>query len=329
MRLLILLLPMILFGEGASIKQLFNVTTTKVKKLKSAHTKKSYGYVKIDESRIYHVAPRFGGFVEQLYADKIYKKVKRGEPLAVVYSPEVYKAKEEYLKSYSYTRGKSTNGMLKSAKLKLLLLGVSQKEITQLLKDKKVSLNTTIYSPADGYIYSKTITNGSAFFAKNRLFEIVDLSSVWVEAKVFEEDLAFFNSAKSFEISFKTTKKIYRATTALLYPKIEEKETLLSMRLTLQNSDNKLFEGMYATILTRDKEQEYLVLPQSAVIRTNGKFYVFMVSEFKGEYEPIEVSVEVLDTESYLIKSGLVAGDEVVNNALFMMDSDAQINGLY
>jgi Cu(I)/Ag(I) efflux system membrane fusion protein len=74
--------------------------------------------------------------------------------------------------------------------------------------------------------------------------------------------------------------------------------------------------------------REYLTLSQSAVIRKNGKYYVFIVSEFQGEYEPKEIKAEALNNETYIIQ-GLNAGDEVVNNAMFMMDSDAQINGLF
>ena len=86
---------------------------------------------------------------------------------------------------------------------------------------------------------------------------------------------------------------------------------------------------MYADVVSKDKPKEYLTLPQSAVILKDGKYYAFIVGEFEGEYEPIEVNVKPLDNKTYVITSGLNAGDEVVNNALFMMDSDAQINGLF
>ncbi|MEN4053625.1 MULTISPECIES: efflux RND transporter periplasmic adaptor subunit [Sulfurimonas] len=327
---LALLLPLAIFAkEKPTVQQLFSVQTVKVKKVNTSHSKKNYGYVVADEARIYDVSPRFGGFVEKLYADKIYKYVKKGEPLVTLYSPEVYKAKEDYLNSYNYAKIRNNKGMLKSAKRKLELLGVDAREIAAVLKEKNVSPNTTIYAPTSGYIFTKNIVNGAAFNAKNRLFEIVNLDEIWVETKIFEDDVNWIKNANTFEVSFKTTPKIYKTSNKLLYPNLDPKEATLTMRLRLKNPDHRLFPGMYADVLSRDKARTYLTLPQSAVIRKDGRYYAFMIGEFEGEYEPVEVSVKPLNNQTYIILDGLSAGDEVVNNALFMMDSDAQINGLY
>jgi len=328
--LLALLLPLVLFAkEKPTVEQLFSVETVKVKKVHTSHAKKNYGYVVADEARIYDVSPRFGGFVEKLYADKIYKYVKKGEALVTLYSPEVYKAKEDYLNSYNYTKVRKNKGMLESAKRKLELLGVDDREIATVLKEKKVSPNTTIYAPISGYIFTKNIVAGSAFMAKNKLFEIINLNEVWVEVKVFEDDVKWMRDANDFSVSFKTTPKVYTTNNKLLYPNLDPKEATLTMRLRLQNPDHALFPGMYANVLSKDKAKTYLTLPQSAVIRKDGKYYAFMVGEFEGEYEPVEVSVKPLNNQTYTVLEGLSEGDEVVNNALFMMDSDAQINGLY
>ena len=325
----LLLLSITLFAKEATVEQLFSVQTVKVKEESVSHAKKNYGFVKADEARVHHIAPRFGGFVEKIYADKIYTYVKKGDALVTVYSPEVYKAKEDYLNSYNYTKTRKNKGMLKSAKLKLSLLGVSNKEINRLIKNKKVSQNTTIYAPVSGYIFKKNISDGSAFNAKTQLYEIVNLDEVWVEAKVFEQDIVWLKNAKNFDISFKSTPKHYKATSTLLYPKLDEKEATLTLRLRVKNPRLTLFPGMYANVLSRDKKQTYLTLPSDAVLRKDGKNYVFVVGEFEGEYDPLEVSVKPLNAHTYIITDGLIAGDEVVSNALFMMDSDAQINGLY
>jgi len=329
--ILYLLLPLLLFANGTTVEQLFSVQTLKVQKELSFHSKKNYGYVVADEARVYSIAPRFGGFVEKIYADKIYTYVKKGTPLVSVYSPEVYKAKEEYINSYNYTkkRASTNNGMLHSAKLKLELLGVSQKEIKELLSTKKVSKNTTIYAPVSGYIFKKNITHGSAFNAKNELYEIVNLDEVWVETKVFEDDIAWLKNTDDFSISVKSSTKTYKASSKLLYPELNPKDATLTLRLRVKNSEKELFPGMYANVISQDKKQEYLTLPTNAVMRKDGKYYVFVVGEYEGEYDPLEVSVKPLNSHKYIITDGLNAGDEVVANALFMMDSDAQINGLY
>ena len=329
LKFILLFIPFIVLAKGPSVEQLFSVQTVKVKQVKTSHSKKNYGYVVADEAKVYDVSPRFGGYVEKLYADKIYKYVKKGEPLAVVYSPEVYKAKEDYINSYNYTKNRQNNGMLKSAKLKLALLNVAPNEIAEVVKKRKVSPNTTIYAPQSGYIFMKNIDEGSAFNAKTKLFEIVNLDDVWVEVKVFEDDLKWLKTAKEFRVSFKTTDKIYETDSKFFYPNLNPKEATLTMRLILKNKDHTLFPGMYANVVSQDKKNVYLTLPQSAVILKDGKYYAFVVGEFEGEYEPVEVHVKPLNNKTYIITSGLNAGDEVVNNALFMMDSDAQINGLY
>jgi Cu(I)/Ag(I) efflux system membrane fusion protein len=327
--LLTLLLPFALFAKEINVQQLFSVQTVKVKQESTSHKKKNFGFVKEDETRVYVLAPRFGGFVLTLRADSIYKYFKKGEPLASVYSPEVYKAKEEYLNSYNYTKNRKNKGMLQSAKLKLKLLGVSELEIKALVKNKKISTYTTIYAPVSGYIFSKNISKGSAFKPKEILFEIVNLDRVWVEAKVYEEDINWLKNASSFQVNFKSTQKVYNATHPFVYPKIKEGEATLTLRLQLDNLEHKLFPGMYASVLSQDKEKKRLTLPQTAVIRKDAKFYAFVLGEYEGEYEPVEIKVKILNNETYIITEGLNAGDEVVNNALFMMDSDAQINGLY
>ena len=328
-KLLLTLLPLALLAQENTVEQLFSVQSVKVKEETTAHSKKAYGYVKADEARVYAVTPRFGGYVVELFADKIYKYVKKGDALVSVYSPEVYKAKEDYLNSFNYTKNRKSKSMLKSAKLKLELLGVSNKEITGILKTKSVSQNTTIYAQKSGYIFVKNISNGSAFNAKTKLFEIVNLDEVWVEMKVYENDLAWMKEVQNFSVSFKSTNKSYISTSKLLYPKLNEKEANFTLRLRLKNADLELFPGMYATVLAQDKSQNHLTLPQTAVIRKNAKHYVFIVGDFKGEYEPKEVQVTVLNANTYIVQGGLELNDEVVNNALFMMDSDAQINALY
>jgi len=327
--LLIGLLPLSLMAQGSSVEQLFSVQTVKVKQEIRSHSKKNYGFVKADEARVHHIAPRFGGFVEKIYADKIYKYVKKGEALVSVYSPEVYKAKEDYLNSYKYTKNKSNKGMLQSAKLNLELLGISDKEIDSLVKSKKISQNTTIYAPVSGYIFKKSISDGSAFNAKAQLFEIVNLDEVWVEAKVFEDDINWLKNADKFELHFKSTPKTYTATSKLFYPMLDEKEATMTLRLRVKNPNKELFVGMYASVLSQDEKATYLTLPSNAVMRKDGKYYVFVVGEYEGEYDPMEVSVKPLNAHTYIITDGLSTGDEVVSNALFMMDSDAQINGLY
>lgn len=323
---LLLLLYVGLFAKNATIKQLFNIQTVKVKSTTIAQNQKYYGYVKEDDSKVYDVTTRFDGYIEELKANKSYMYIQRGDLLATVYSPDVLRAKEEYLSIYSFTKKFPNKAMMESAKERLTLLGVDAKEIQMIEKDAKVSRTTNIYAPASGFIYEKNVVKGSAFSTKQALFKIVNLSNVWVEVAIYPQDLDLVSKFSEFTISSPVGD--FRAKKELLYPKLNAKDAPFTLRVSVQNPKGKLLSGMYVSVSADTKKESYLTLPSSAVIFKNAKYYVFVKGEYQGEYEPRVIEAKELDAHSYRVK-GLKDGDEVVNNALFMMDSDAQINGLY
>lgn len=329
-RLLILLLCTVpLMAKEATVRQLFSVQTVKVKEEKTALSLENYGYVKADESKIYDVSPRFGGYIKTLYADKLYQKVKKGERLAKVYSPEVLQSKEGYINAISYDKKRSNPEMVQSARVKLQLLDLPEYEIDALKKRGRAREESYIYSPSDGYLFEKNVNNRAAFSAKQKLFTIVNLEKVWIEVKIYQKDLYRYRELNNFSVKVVGLEKAFKATKLQLYPNIDPKEATATLRLEAVNKKGELLPGMYATITASGSAESRLTLPSTAVIRKNGKYYVFGIGEYEGEYAPIAVDAEVLDADTYEIKSALKKGDEVVNNALFMMDSDAQINGLY
>lgn len=327
--IMVMVLCMPLLASEATVKQLFSVQTVKVKEQKRAISLKNFGYVMADEARIYDVVPRFGGYIMTLYADRIYQKVAKGERLAKVYSPEVLQSKEDYINSINYDRKRPNPGMVESAREKLQLLGVSNAEIEALKKRGKAREYNYIYAPFGGYLFTKSVNNRGAFNVKQKLFTIVDLDRVWIEVKIYQSDLLRYRKLNEFHVKVEGIEQLFKATKRQLYPNIDPKEATATLRLEADNSSGELSPGMYVTVTASGSAENYLTLPVTAVIRKNGGYYVFGVSEFEGEYEPIEIDAEMLDSATYIIKSGLRKGDEVVNNALFMMDSDAQLNSLY
>ena len=326
---LILMIFSTLQAKEISVEQLFNIQTIKVKEISYAQNIQSYGFVKVDDARVYDVTPRFGGFVEVLYADTLFQKVSKGQKLVKVYSPEVLKAKDDYINTLNFVRKSPNQNMLKSARTKLQLLNVSQSEIDALTKKLQSSYFTSIVSPADGYVFEKNLNNNSAFNVKEKLFTIINLDKVWVEVKIHQDQVPQLHNIVNYTLTTPAYKQSFKAKKLQLLPKLDEQEEALTLRLEVQNKNHLLKPGMYATVTMASKKQSSLSLPSTAVIRKNGTFYAFVVGEYEGEYEPVELEVEVLNPDTYKILSGLEVGDEVVNNALFMMDSDAQINGLY
>ena len=216
--------------------------------------------------------------------------------------------------------------MIHSSKTKLQLLKIPIHEINTNTKNRNF---TTITSPVNGFVFKKSLNNNSAFNAKKVLFEIVNLDSVWVEVKIHQNQYPLLSKIDSFTLTSPAFKESFQATNSGIYPKLDETQESLTLRLEVQNKNLLLKPGMYMSVTMSQKSNTYLTLPTTAVIRKNGVFYVFVVGEYEGEYEPLQIEVEVLNPDTYIVKSGLNVDEEVVNNALFMMDSDAQVNGLY
>ncbi len=316
-------------SQRPTIEQLFNVKTVQVKEMTASQKQINFGYIVAQDSLMVDVLTWYSGFVNVLHADTLYKKVQKGDLLAKVYSPEVYQAKQDYLNSINYNLEHAAPGMLQSAKAKLSLLGVSQKEIDQIKKDLIVDEFTMIYAPISGWIFEKNINQGSYFSSKKRLFQIVNLKKVWMEVKLFQNELTKLDTLENFSVMPKGTNKVYQAEKSLLYPMINPKEATATLRLILDNEDEILKPGMYAKVHASTASKSRLVIPRTAAIRKNGIWYAFLATEFKGEYEPIVIDVKPLDNKTFEVIKGLNSKDILVNNALFMMDSDAQINGIY
>jgi Cu(I)/Ag(I) efflux system membrane fusion protein len=318
----------VLWAKPAPIIQQFNVTTVKVKRSEvTANVGKNFGYLRGDESQESIIALRFGGYVEKLRATETYQHISKGEVIAEVYSPEVLQAKDEYLSSLKYNAIRPNPGMVQSTKERLIYLGVPMSEITAIEKTGTAGSTTTVRSPVTGYIFDKKIDKGSAFGAMQPLFRVVRLDPIWLEMKFPPEQLEALQKVDSYEIRVTGFERPLYAKRGKIYPNTNPSESTLTMRLSLPNPSGKLFPGMYAAITPMMHTSGALVVPRSAVIRKKGKWFCFKKGGYEGEYEPVEVDAVAVGNDRYEIRSGLGEGDEVVANALFMIDSDAQING--
>jgi Cu(I)/Ag(I) efflux system membrane fusion protein len=327
---LLAFLPLFLAAaERPSVEQLFAVRTVKVQKTDAAAKQTNYGYVRAEESRVVDVSPRYGGYVETLYADTRYRKVKKGEALARVYSPEVLQAKEDYLTALRFNEKRPSPAMVRSVRNKLELLGVGRSEIDAVRTQMRADALTTVRAPASGWIFEKSVSKGSAFKAGMKLFRVVNLERVWVETQLYQQELPRLENLTEFTVRATGAAKAYRAEKVLLYPDIDPKASTATLRLAVDNKNGELMPGMYAAVTSSAASVPRFTLPRSAVIRKNGAWYVFRVGDFKGIYDPEKIDAKPLDKERFEVLSGLQEGDEVVDNALFMLDADAQISGLY
>lgn len=324
MKLTSLIFCALLFVSGAEAKQLFNVKTIEVKKVLEGSVKEFYGYTKANEESVKEVALRYDAYIEQLYVNKSFSTVKKGEPLAKLYSQEVYTAELELINAQRI----KSEAMTQSIVQKLKLMGVDERSIQKILNDKNVPETITIASPYNGTVTLKAVNQGGFIPKGTKLYEVSDYSTLWLIVKVYEKDLPFVKEAKSADIVFDMNpSKTYHAKIDFIYPKIDPQTKSVDVRLLIENKELELFENAFAKARFGTAKREYLALPKSAVMTKGAKTSVFVKGEFEGEYEQKEVEAKRLNNDTFEILKGLKEGDVVVANALFMMDADAQNNG--
>jgi membrane fusion protein, copper/silver efflux system len=204
------------------------------------------GNVSFDESRLSRVVSRVSGYVEKLYVDKTFATVREGEPLAEIYSPDLYSTAQTLLLD---AKGGSRADLLASTRKRLELLGVSPEEIDAIVASGKASPRLLIRSPRSGYVIEKKVVVGSNVEPGMTLLEVADLSAVWVEAEVYEKDIAFLQPGQVVEASVEALpNRTFRGKLALVYPRLDVATRTNRIRFEMDNSGRELRPGMFATV---------------------------------------------------------------------------------
>ncbi|MGC1272235.1 MAG: efflux RND transporter periplasmic adaptor subunit [Planctomycetaceae bacterium] len=207
---------------------------------------RTVGYVTYDEAKLSEVVTRVGGYVEKLFVDETFQLVAEGDPLAEVYSPELYQAAQELV----LIRGRrQLENLVGSAREKLRLLGVSDQEIDEIWKTGNTDARLVIRSPQSGHVIRKSVVEGSRIETGQSLFELAELSTVWIEADVYEGDLALLREGQKVEASVEAYPgRVFTGTVALVHPHLERATRTNRVRFELENPGHILRPGMYATV---------------------------------------------------------------------------------
>ena len=309
-------------AEAVTVEQLFNVKTITVKKKMVENSKSYNGYVQIADDKMYTISLTQDGFIKNLTAPNIYDKVSKNKRLFDFYSPEVYKAQVELLSAHSFS-----SSLAENIETKLKLYDVSDRNIRTIKKQNRAFKYLPFYSPYTGIVVEKKITEGSAVKRGMSVYKIADLSSVWVVAKAYESDRAFIKKGDKVEITLNGAKERYHSKIDFIYPLIDPVNKTIDFRITLKNESGKIQPNSYATIKTIKHIAKKLVLPNTAVVTKGSKHLVFIPSEYEGEYKSKLIEAKRISVNQFEIISGLKEGDKVVNNSLFLLDSDVLING--
>ncbi len=312
---------------GERARKLAVVRTSTVGKRKLTRHIQTVAKIDYDETKVAYISAWNNGRIDKLYVDFTGMKVKKGQRLALLYSPELISAQQEYLLTYK-TRGKK-------ARSKLRLLGISDSQIKKIEKAKEPLTHLTVSSPITGTVIKKNIKSGQYVKTGNLLYTIADLSNLWVYLDVYEYDVPWVSLGQTVMISVESyPEKEFEGVITFIDPFLNEKTRTLKVRVDVKNLEGKLKPGMFAYAHIHDammdgmknNEEKMLAVPKSAVLDTGLRKIVFVEVE-SGKYSLREVITGALAGDYYPVASGLSEGEVVVTSGNFLIDSQMQLTG--
>jgi Cu(I)/Ag(I) efflux system membrane fusion protein len=284
---------------------------------------RTVGAIDYNETALTDVTTKFKGWIEKLYVDATGKFVKAGEPLFDIYSPDLYSAQREYLIAL-----KGGNPSVKASALtRLKYFDISEDQIAKLEKSGEPTKTLRVNAPRDGIVVEKMAVQGQMVDAGMKLYRLADISIVWVQSQVYEQDLAFLKLGQEAEVilSYLPDRK-FEGRVTYIYPTVDEKTRTARVRMEFHNPGFFLKPGMFATIeLRAELSPSTLLVPDSAILRSGEKNTVFVALE-GGKFEPRVVTLGPRSQNNmYQVLSGLKEGERVVTSGQFMLDSESQL----
>lgn len=317
-------------GEGDSGAISIDPVTTQNMGLRTAVVTKgavrrsirTVGAIDFNETALSEVTTKFKGWIEKLYVDSTGKQVHKGEPLFEIYSPDLYSAQNEYV--LASTRG---IGPKESALTKLKYYDVSEEQIAELERTRQAKKTLSVSAPRDGVVVEKMAVEGQMVEAGMKLYRIADLSTVWVQSQVYEQDLGFIKLGQEAVVSLSyLPDRKFRGRVTYIYPTVDEKTRTAKVRMEFHNPGFFLKPGMFATVqIESELEAEAVLVPDMAVLRSGEKNTVFIALD-GGKFEPRTVTIGARsENNTYQVLSGLKEGERVVTSGQFMLDSESQL----
>jgi len=282
------------------------------------------GYVGLDENRLSHVHVRTAGWIERLFVNTEGERVTKGQPLFEIYSPEILNAQMEYLQANR--RGEAQ--LLRAAREKLLALGMQSSEIGALKEQGKSRQSITVVAPANGVVMALNVREGMFIKPEHEVMSLADLSSVWMQAEIFESQADWVEQAQAAEARFDYMPgEVFAGQVDYVYPILDPKSRTLRVRLRFENPDERLKPNMYASVtLFGRTHQDALTIPRDALIRAADNDRVVLALG-DGRFRVQEVMTGIESGDRIEIIAGIEAGDEVVTSAQFLIDSEASLSG--
>lgn len=308
---------------------LANVLTSKVERSNPTQNLRLYGKVKTDERKLQSQVAHIAGRIEQLMVNYTGEAVSQGQTLAILYSPQLVTAQQELLEA---ARSKTSQpDIYEAIKEKLRQLKLTPQQIDRIEQTGKVQSTVELVSNTSGIVTAMQVSKGDYVTAGAVLYQIADLSNLWVQFEAYEADLPFLSRGDELTFTVQAiTGQQFTGRIAFIDPVIDPQTRTAKVRVEINNRDAKLKPEMYATASVKSQIKEYqgnIVIPRTAVLWT-GKRSIVYVRQPETD-EPIfllrEVELGPMLGDSYVIINGLTEGEEIVTQGTFSIDAAAQL----
>ncbi|HEB63560.1 MAG TPA: efflux RND transporter periplasmic adaptor subunit [Gammaproteobacteria bacterium] len=316
--------------------QNIGVRTTRAETRNLSRALNGLGRVDFNEERLTRLHPKTSGWIEKLRVDETGKRVNKDTILLGIYSPDLVAAQQEYLvalNNWEAVRNsaemrvkKTAKTIMESARERLKLFDVPAHQIKELEKSRKIKKQLHIHSPFEGQVMHIGAREGQYVTPKDELYLIADLSSIWVNVDIFEDELSWLKLGDRAEMRVRAEPgRTYEGKITFIHPVLNPKSRTVQVRLEFDNADLKLKPGMFANVtLYVDPQPGAIVVPSEAIVRSGSREQVFVVRE-PGKFEPREVTLGVTAEGMTQLLSGVKAGEEVVTSSQFLIDSESKL----
>lgn len=304
--------------------------------MKSIHDQiRATGNVEVDEERLAYVQVRFPGWIQHVYANATYLYVRKGQPLFSIYSPDLVSSQEEYLLArqnggllaQSSVPGVATGAasLVNSASERLKQWGIPEREIAQLESTGKIRRELEIDSPVSGYITERNALPNLYVQPETRLYTIADLSTVWVNAEINQNDVGRLKPGDPAQVTVDAYPgRTFNGRLDSILPQVDMATRTVRTRLVFSNPGLALKPGMYVNVNLDLPLGKQLVIPASGVFQSGTRQIAF-IDHGEGNLEPREVQLGAQVGDEYLVLKGLRAGDKIITSANFLIDSESQL----
>lgn len=311
---------------------LSNVQTTRVKSGTGSGKLTLTGKIQANEQRVKSLTANYAGRVDQLYINFTGQEVQRGQKLATLYSPELVNAQKELLETAKIKDRQPA--LYQATKEKLRLWKISEEQIAAIESSGEVQTRFDIFADVAGVVTARNIAVGDFVSRGSALFEIVDLSNVWVMLDAYESDLGAIR--KGDDLSFSVSAypgKEFKAKVTYIDPVLNPNTRTVGIRAEAVNRNFELKPEMFvsANISTSQAGQSGLMIPKTAILWTGPRsvVYVQVGNKEAPAFEMREIEIGARVGDDYLVLSGVEEGEQIVSNGVFAIDAAAQLSGNY